>query len=59
MDALLRNTIELAVSSIGTDPQGWDKPMTPAEIDEFMKFNNSDRSIETVFLGPANDRAEI
>ncbi|MDD5176714.1 MAG: hypothetical protein PHQ05_09860 [Sterolibacterium sp.] len=59
MDKLLTNTLSLALSSIGTDPDGWDKPMTPDEIEEFMKFNNSDRSIETVNLGPSDDRNQV
>ena len=59
MDKLLTNTLLLALSSIGTDPDGWDKPMTPDEIEEFMKFNNTDRSIDTVYLGPDDDRDQI
>lgn len=59
MDILLQHTIDLAMGSIGSDPDGWDKPMTPQETDEFMKFNNSDRSIETVYLGPNDDRTQV
>lgn len=59
MDKLMQATLELAMSGIGSDPEGWDKAMTPAETEEFMKFNNTDRSIETVYLGPDYDRDKV
>jgi hypothetical protein len=59
MDKLMQATLSLAMSSVGSDPDGWDKAMTPAETEEFMKFNNTDRSIETVHLGPEDDRDQV
>ena len=55
----MQATLSLAMSSVGSDPEGWDKAMTPAETEEFMKFNNTDRSIETVHLGPEDDRDQV
>jgi hypothetical protein len=57
VDILLENMLIQATQSIGTDPQGWDKPMTEEETLNFMKFNNADRLIETVNLAPRNDGA--
>ncbi|MBS4095330.1 MAG: hypothetical protein KGZ83_00655 [Sulfuricella sp.] len=59
MDNLLENTIRQATASIGADPDGWDKPMSKAEFEHFMKFDNNDRSIETVYLGPSDDGNKI
>lgn len=48
MDELLNTAIEFITNSIGSDPEGWDKPMSAEDTEIFMSLDNSDRSAETV-----------
>ena len=48
MTTLTEWAVELMTCDNGTDPDGWDKPMGPEEMERFMLFNNSDRPADAV-----------
>ncbi len=47
-DPSIAFAVEYIEDMVGSDPDGWDKHMTEEELEHFMAFGNSDRSIETV-----------